>query len=624
LRTPSQYSIAAAAILALGGCAYPGLDASSPADPAASLAKTAAAAAAAPDHIASQLRFQMERDQRVMTLVQQGQAELEMNAPDRAAASFAEAISLEPGNARAIEGARRAGNAREIAAIVDRARALALLDPAGAIEQLDRALALDPRHTGARALQAEIEAARASKSSQPARTLAASLRQPISVQFREQPLSSVLATISTLSKLNFVLDRDVPQDLRATVSAHDTSVEAIVDLILATNNLDRKLLNDTTLLIYPKAADKVQQYRDLITRTFYLNNADPKQVMSMLKQIVKSKDIYIDERLGMLVIRDTPEAVAVAERLVAAHDLPQSEVMFDVQVLEVNNTNALNLGIRYPSSVSASIMGAAKVPGVVTWDELRHLNGDKIGVNLGDPVVTANLARETGQGQLLANPRIRVKNREKAKIMIGDRLPVVTTVNGNGVVTESVSYQDVGLQLDVTPTLSQDGEIGVKVALEVSNVVNTIKTRTGLMAYQIGTRKAETNMTARDGETQVLAGLLSRNEHEGGQAIPGLGDLPILDRIFGNRQSKKTSTELVLLITPRIVRNLPVPAAHVTTFNSGPQAGITTDPLGLPPSMPATVTASPKKPVARAPAPPSPPPPAPVDDDGTTAITEVR
>jgi general secretion pathway protein D len=227
---------------------------------------------------------------------------------------------------------------------------------------------------------------------------------------------------------------------------------------------------------------------------------------------------------------------------------------------------------------------------------------------------------------LLANPRIRVKNREKAKIMIGDRLPVVTTVNGNGVVTESVSYQDVGLQLDVTPTLSQDGEIGVKVTLEVSNVVNTIKTQTGLMAYQIGTRKAETNMTARDGETQVLAGLLSRNEHEGGQAIPGLGELPILDRIFGSRQSKKTSTELVLLITPRIVRNLPVPAAHVTAFNSGPQASITTDPLALPPSIPATATAAtmspaaPGAPAARAPA----RPPAPVSDDDGTAIMEVR
>nr|WP_315597148.1 secretin N-terminal domain-containing protein [uncultured Cupriavidus sp.] len=593
-----QCSFLALGALTLTGCAgLPGKGARTGERPHAALAQAAAAAAAKPDNTANQLRLQVEREKRVQTLVLQGMHQLETTTPDAAAASFAEALSLDPGNARAQEGAARAAARREIEDLLQQGREQAAADSTAALEQVDQALALDPRHTGARALRLELEAVQAADIQQPARSLAASLRQPISVQFRDQPLSSVLTTISSMSKLNFVLDKDVPPDLRATVSAKDTSVEAIVDLVLRTNNLDRKLLNDTTLLIYPRAADKVQQYRDLTTRTFYLNNADPKQVMAMLKQIVKSKDVYVDERLGMLVIRDTPESIAVAERLVAAHDLPQSEVMFDVQVLEVNSNSELNLGIRYPSSISASVSGAAKLPGVVTWNELRNLNGNNIGVNLGDPVLTANLARQTGQGELLANPRIRVKNREKAKIMIGDRLPVVTTVNGNGVVTESVAYQDVGLQLDVTPTLTQDGEIGVKVALEVSNVVNTIKTQTGLMAYQIGTRKAETQMTARDGETQVLAGLLQRMEQGNGHAIPGLGDLPVLDRIFGTRYKKDSSTELVLLITPRIVRNLPVPAAHVTRFNSGPLAQITTAPLALESTQPDKAT--PRTPAAK-------------------------
>ncbi|SDP80399.1 general secretion pathway protein D [Ralstonia sp. 25mfcol4.1] len=598
MNVPMQLSAMTVSALLLAGCAaLPGPAPGAAPHPGAALEKAAADAVAAPDDVTSQLRYRVERERRIWTLVQQGAAQLDLGNVDAAAASFAEALSIDPANARALEGAQRAASAQPMAAAVEAARAQAKADvnPAGAIDTLNDALATDARHAEARALRDELVVTQERQRGRPARTLAASLRQPISVQFRDQPLSTVLTTISTLSKLSFVLDKDVPQDLRATVSANDTSVEAIVDLVLATNHLEKKILNDTTLLIYPKVADKQQQYRDLTTRTFYLSNADPKQVMSMIKQIVKTKDVYVDERLGMLVVRDTPEAVEVAERLVIAHDLPQSEVMFDVQILEVNNSDALNLGIRYPSSISASVAGAAGKAGTLTWNELRHLNGDKVGVNLGDPVVTANLARETGQGQLLANPRIRVKNREKAKIMIGDRLPVVTTVNGNGVVTESVSYQDVGLQLDVTPTLSQDGEISVKVALEVSNVVSTIKTQTGLMAYQIGTRKAETNMTARDGETQVLAGLINRNEQARGHAIPGLGDIPILDRVFGTRETKTTTTELVLLITPRIVRNLPVPAAHVTEFNSGPQGAITTAPLVLQPA-PAAAPRVPAKP----------------------------
>lgn len=598
MNVPMQLSAMTVSALLLAGCAaLPGPAPGAAPHPGAALEKAAADAVAAPDDVTSQLRYRVERERRIWTLVQQGAAQLDLGNVDAAAASFAEALSIDPANARALEGAQRAASAQPMAAAVEAARAQAKADvnPAGAIDTLNDALATDARHAEARALRDELVVTQERQRGRPARTLAASLRQPISVQFRDQPLSTVLTAISTLSKLSFVLDKDVPQDLRATVSANDTSVEAIVDLVLATNHLEKKILNDTTLLIYPKVADKQQQYRDLTTRTFYLSNADPKQVMSMIKQIVKTKDVYVDERLGMLVVRDTPEAVEVAERLVIAHDLPQSEVMFDVQILEVNNSDALNLGIRYPSSISASVAGAAGKAGTLTWNELRHLNGDKVGVNLGDPVVTANLARETGQGQLLANPRIRVKNREKAKIMIGDRLPVVTTVNGNGVVTESVSYQDVGLQLDVTPTLSQDGEISVKVALEVSNVVSTIKTQTGLMAYQIGTRKAETNMTARDGETQVLAGLINRNEQARGHAIPGLGDIPILDRVFGTRETKTTTTELVLLITPRIVRNLPVPAAHVTEFNSGPQGAITTAPLVLQPA-PAAAPRVPAKP----------------------------
>ena len=174
-----------------------------------------------------------------------------------------------------------------------------------------------------------------------------------------------------------------------------------------------------------------------------------------------------------------------------------------------------------------------------------------------------------------------MKNREKAKILIGDRLPVVTTTNSNGVVSETINYQDVGLTLNVEPSIGQDGSVGVKIQLEVSNVTSTIRTQTGLLAYQIGTRRAETNMNVQDGQTQVLAGLLSRTAQRNTDAIPGVGDLPVLDRIFGNKGDTANKTELVLLITPHIVRNTPIPGSDITNFASGTEGSISMTPTML-------------------------------------------
>ena len=142
-----------------------------------------------------------------------------------------------------------------------------------------------------------------------------------------------------------------------TIFARSTTAEDALNLVLLTNQLDKKVLNDNTILIYPKRPDKDRDYKDLVMRTFYLNNADPKQVVAMIKQMTKTKDVYIDERLGMLVMRDTPEVIAVVERLITAQDLPQSEVQFDAQVLEVNGSDILNMGVRYPDTVGFTAGG---------------------------------------------------------------------------------------------------------------------------------------------------------------------------------------------------------------------------------------------------------------------------
>src|SRR5205823_11161072 len=136
--------------------------------------------------------------------------------------------------------------------------------------------------------------------------------------------------------------------------------------------------------------------------------------------------------------------------------------------------------------------------------EAKHLNSGLFRLNVPDPLVSFNFSRQDGRTNVLANPRIRVKNREKARIHIGDRVPVITTTAGaTGFVSESVNYLDVGLKLEVEPQVYLEDDVGIKVSLEVSNISSQIKTSSGTLAYQVGTRNATTTLRLKDGETQV-------------------------------------------------------------------------------------------------------------------------
>jgi general secretion pathway protein D len=305
-------------------------------------------------------------------------------------------------------------------------------------------------------------------------------------------------------------------------------------------------------------------------RTFYLANAEAKTVLTMLKTVLKTRDIYADDKLNSLTIRDTPDAIRLAEKLIAGQDMAEPEVTLDVEVLEVKRSRMMELGIDppgkftvlnlvpNPSTVVNSGSGSTVVQNQtttttqLTLDKLRNVNSSQIGID--NP--SLNIRAENGDTNILANPRIRVKNREKAKILIGDRVPVITTTaTANVGTTESVSYLDVGLKLDVEPNVFLDNEVGIGVSLEVSNIVKEVRSRSGSLTYQIGTRLATTSLRLKDGETQALAGLISDEDRRSAGGVPGLIDLPVLGRLFSTERSDRAKTEIVLLITPRVVRN---------------------------------------------------------------------
>lgn len=513
-----------------------------------------------------------QRDVQVGTLLAKADAQHSADRLEEAAALYRRVLGIDAQNARARAGLDAVDALRRQLQRVDEAQALVAQGKHDEAEQrLRRVLAENPSHARALRLKQHLDALPGRGTEQAAPVLKPSLRKPVSLDFRDANLKAVFDALSRTTGINFVFDREVRPDIKVTLSIANLGIDDVISVLTITNQLERKTLNENTVLIYPNTPAKQKDYLDLAVRTFYLSNVEAKTMFTLLKTVLKTRDMYADEKLNTITIRDSVEAVRLAEKLIAAQDVAEPEVLLDVEVLEVKRSRLQELGIdppgkftllnivQNPATIVTSATGTTTVANntltttQLTLDRLRDVPTSSIGID--NP--SLNLRAETGDTNILANPRIRVRNRDKARIMIGDRVPVITTTSTANVgVSESVSYLDVGLKLEVEPNVYLDNEVGVKVNLEVSNIVREVKSRSGSLTYQIGTRLATTSLRLKDGETQALAGLISDEDRKSAAGVPGMVDLPVLGRILSSERSDRSKTEIVLLITPRVVRNL--------------------------------------------------------------------
>ena len=457
-----------------------------------------------------------------------------------------------------------------------------------AMDTLRLVLAENPEQRDARRLLRTLEE-RTAKPALAALRLKPTSTKPISLDLRDVTLRALFDVLTRATGVSFVFDKDVRADQRATLAVRDQEFDDVVRLVLMTNQLESRLINETTLLVFPNTPQKLREYQELVVKSFYLANADVKQTANMIRQLVRTRDVYVDEKLNLLVVKDTPGAVRLAERLIAAQDLAEPEVMLEVEVLELGYNRLLELGLRFPSSLAVSLVGggtaatapngAAAVsggtPGVISLPEWLQGGASLVRLAVTDPLFILSLRQTDGTTNVLANPRIRVRNREKARVHIGDRVPVITTTAAatGGFVSESVSYLDVGLKLEVEPLIYLEDEVGIKVSLEVSNITREVRsTNSNTLTYQIGTRNAGTTLRLKDGETQVLAGLISDEDRRTASRVPGLGELPVLGRLFSSTSDNRNKTEIILLITPRLVRTLARPGVTSLEFAAGTEA----------------------------------------------------
>ncbi|WP_457338002.1 secretin N-terminal domain-containing protein, partial [Rhizobacter sp. P5_C2] len=441
---------------------------------------------------------------------------------------------------------------------------------------LRRVLAQDPGHAAARKALARLRE-RQMNAEIASPTLKAALNSNITLELRDTPLRNAFDVISRSAQLNFVFDRDVRPDARVTLTVRNSPVNDVIRLLLLTQQLDRKVLNDNSLLIYPATTAKQRDYQDLTARVFYLTNADAKQAQALLRTLGKTREVHVDEKLNMVAVRDTPDAVRLAERLIESIDIAEPEVMMEVEVLEISRSRAIDLGIQFPTElrVESLLPTSGRVP--AGRIEVNHAS---LAATIANPALRLGLQSQDTNVNLLANPRIRAKNHEKARVLIGEKLPVFTTTAvQNAGVASSVSYLDVGLKLEVEPTVYLDDEVGIKVNLEVTTNLERIQAADGSTAFRLGTRSAQTNLRLRDGQTQVLAGLINDNDRETFSKLPGLGDLPGIGRAFGNTVRNRDKSEIVLLITPRVLRNITPPDAAALMFGAGTEAAAGAPPL---------------------------------------------
>lgn len=512
--------------------------------------------------------LKLQQEMKIAGLLQSAHTALDNHQPLVAEKTFNQVLALAPENQRALNGLKKVASAQKHETIIQSAeQAFAKQDFDTARSLVRVVLAEDSTNEAARQLFEKLDEQAIEKVTTVPHIKSA-FKKSVSLEFNNAPIKSVFEYIGKAGDLNFTFDRELSDAMQTSIMLRDTPIKEAIDTILTTNQLGKKILNENTILIYPLS--RSQEYEELYVRSFYLNNMDAKQALALLQTVLKVEDVYVDEKLNTLVMRDSLESIKTAEKLIASQDLVEPEVMLEVEVMEVNRRNLEEIGIRYPTSAALGVRGEDDVDGRLTLAELKEFNSGMGVFTVTDPVLALNLMQKDTDTNLLANPKIRVKNRDKAKIHVGDKVPVLTSVsNSTGFVSQSVSYIEVGIKLEVEPTILIQNQVSIKVKLEVSNIIDQITSSSGVVAYSIGSRNADTTLSLKDGETQILAGLFKDDETNTDYKVPGLSGLPFIGRFFTDKNKDRQKNEIVLLITPRILHNI-VPANSVyTAFPSG-------------------------------------------------------
>jgi general secretion pathway protein D len=456
------------------------------------------------------------------------------------------------------------------------------------------------------------------------------VKMPDSLTFRDASSRLVFLTIARLSGLSLGFDstfRETPITIDLRNASLETALGAVAD---ATRTFFRVTAKNTVLVI-PDTPAKRREYEEEVVRTFYLSNADLKETQDLMRLVLDARRISPTTANNAITIKDTPERVSAAARLIAAIDKARPEVVIDVELLEVDRTKLREYGLQIASPGSPGIDGSISiVPQAdstttiprVTLQTLTNLTqADILLANL--PSLYYRLLKSDSNTRALANPQLRTSEGIPAQARFGERVPVpVTTftpIATGGTPQQpivSYNYENIGVNIDITPRTHHDADVTLALKVSVSTISGT--GFNGLPTF--ANREVNTEIRLRDGETNMLAGLIRDDERRVMDGIPGLSDLPVLGRIFTHSKTETTQSDIILTLTPHIVRVLDVDENDLRAFRVGrdslsPVSEVPTPidvrpPATVPPIQPAQPSTV--QPIQPPPAtPPQTPPPGP-------------
>ena len=434
----------------------------------------------------------------------------------------------------------------------------------------------------------------------PGAALPEDAKLPESVVFRDANARDVYSAIGKFTNISVVFDptfRDQPVsiDLR-----NKTLRDALNLLSTSTRNFWRSS-GDREIIVVPDTAAKRREYEEEIYRTFYLSNADLKETIDILRIVVDARRIAALTATNAITIRDTPERINAAGKIISAIDKAKPEVIIDVELLEVNRTHLMEFGLQVASPTTSGtptgINGQADInrEGMSLRSLTSLTSADVLLTNL--PSLYYRLLKSDGATRILANPQLRTTEGIAAQARFGERVPVpVTTfspIAAGGVQTQpitSFNYEPIGVNIDITPRMHHDDAVSLALKIELSSISGT--GFGGLPTF--GSRSINTVIRLKDGETNMLAGLIRDEERTSFATIPGLGDIPVIGRLFGYTKKETTETDIILTLTPRIVRVLNLSAEDLQPFRVPRDAGTSGGmdivvpplPIPLPPPKP--------------------------------------